>query len=82
MSQGHFSRSSEIAHLVAEVRRMSPQERRDIHGMEIHDDGTVSDETLDDTFKNIQTWAQAVVESDTDEFDEYNTDDDYDEEDY
>lgn len=83
MSRGHFSRSQEIAHLVADVRRMTPEQVMDTHGIQILANGQVYDATFEETYKNISEWAQASLEDEGSEFDDL---DDkyskYDDEDY
>jgi hypothetical protein len=69
-----YSPSSEIAHLLAELRGMTNEEILDIHGIEINEDKSVYDLAYDQTFKNVQTWATFVVEqenSDYEDEDEY-----------
>ncbi len=69
-----YSPSSEIAHILAEVRRMSPDQIMDTYGIEIYEDKTVFDTAWEQTFKSVQAWATFVVEQESGDFDE----DDYD----
>lgn len=81
MSQGHFSRSSEIAHLLAEVRRMSAQELYDSYGIEFvavgKTTGPVYDTTSDEEYKDLNEWAQAVVDEERSEYEYEDEQDDY-----
>jgi hypothetical protein len=66
-----FNASSEVAHLLAEVRQLTPEEVLEAHGIEIDIvDKTVYDATYEQTFKNIQAWAQFVVAQENDEFED------------
>ncbi len=72
MSRGHFSRSSEIAHLIAEVRRITAVEALDVYGIEFVQigklNGKVFDTTTEQEYENLNEWAQAVVDEDLDEY--------------
>lgn len=61
MSHGRHNASSEVAHLVAEVRSLTPEEAYEVHGIEILLDKTVYDLTYEETFKNLNAWAVFVV---------------------
>ncbi len=65
-----YSPSSEIAHILAEVRRMSPEEIMDTYGIEISEDKTVFDTAWEQTFKSVQMWAAFVVEQESGDYDE------------
>lgn len=77
MSNRHFSRSSEIAHLVAEVNRLSVEDNLEIYGIDIDrmgvrsNDQFIHDTLYDKYFKTIHDWAAFTVdqESGDDEFD-------------
>jgi hypothetical protein len=75
MSHGRHNASSEVAHLVAEVRGLTPEEALELHGIEIYEDKTVYDTAYEETFKNLNTWASFVVaqEMTEDYDDEYET---------
>ena len=74
MSRSRHNASSEVAHLVAEVRRVSVEQALEIHGIEIRPDKTVFDTAYEQTFKNLNEWASYVVAQEMSEDD----DDDYD----
>lgn len=76
MSRGHFSRSSEISHLIAQVRRMTPEDVLEAYGIKFLPDGTIWDVTFEENYKNINEWAQACVDEENSEYDD--TDDKYD----
>lgn len=72
MSHGRHNASSEVAHLVADVRRMSKEDAYQIHGIEIRTDGSVYDSTDDRRFRNLNEWASYVISLEGDEWeDEY-----------
>lgn len=68
-----FSPSSEVAHLVAEVRRLTPEQILDVYGIEINERGIVWDTLYEEEFLNIREWAKFTVEQDNldDDEDEY-----------
>lgn len=69
-----YSPSSEIAHLLAEIRGLTNEELLDIHGIELREDKTVFDLAFEQEFKNVQAWATFVVEQENQDFgdeDEY-----------
>jgi len=70
-----YSPSSEIAHLLAEIKGLTKEELLDIHGIEINEDKTVYDTAWEETFKNTQAWAAFVVEQ---EMLDYGDEDEYD----
>lgn len=70
MSYGRHNASSEVAHLVADVRRMTAEQALEAHGIEINADKTVYDSTYEKSFKNINEWAAYVVKEETNEWDE------------
>jgi hypothetical protein len=75
MSHGRHNASSEVAHLVAEIRRLTPEQALEIHGIELNSDRTVFDTAYEQAFKNLNEWAAFVVAqemSDEDE-DDYET---------
>jgi hypothetical protein len=75
---GQHSRSSEVAHIIAEVRRMTPEEIIETYGIQLLDDGKVLDITYDEEFKNIPEWAAwSVAEENL-----YNNEDLYDQSKY
>lgn len=85
--RGQHSRSSEAAHLVAEVNRLSSEELLEIYGIELdpllvkYNRGLVYDTLYDKFFKTIREWAVFIVEQDSleDDFeDEYDSHDDED----
>lgn len=75
MSHGRHNASSEVAHLVAEVKALTPEDALEIHGIEIYPDKTVYDTAYEETFKNLNAWAVYVVaqEMSDDDIDEYDT---------
>lgn len=79
MSGKHFSRSSEVAHLVAEVNRSSAEELLEIYGIELdplllkYKQGIVFDTLYDKFFKTVHEWAAFTV-------DQEHIDDEYDDE--
>lgn len=70
MSHGRHNVSSEVAHLVAEIRRLSPEAIFETHGITIESDKTVYDTAYERIFKNVNEWAKFVVQQDMDEWDE------------
>ena len=74
MSGTQFSRSSEVAHLVAEIRRMTIEEALEIYGVEIHPDKTVFDTAYEEEFKNLNEWAAFVVSQEMDEWEDKDED--------
>lgn len=64
-----YSPSSEITHLLAELRGLTNEEILDIHGIEIKEDKTVFDLAFEREFKNVQAWATFVVEQENQDFD-------------
>ncbi len=87
MGGRHFSRSSEVAHLVAEVNRLPADQLLEIYGIELdplllkYKQGLVYDTLYDKFFKTVYDWAAFTVDQESE--DEY--DDDYgkyEEEDY
>lgn len=89
MSGRHFSRASEIAHLVAEVNRLSVEENLETHGIDIDrvkarsSDQFIHDTLYNEYFKTIHDWAAFTIDQESNEYDD---DDDkygkYDDEDY
>jgi tyrosine-protein phosphatase YwqE len=76
MTRLHHSRSSEIAHIVTEAKKMTASELMTSYGVEIKPDGTVYDTITDTTFKTLNAWATIVVEEEqdssyTDDYDDY-----------
>lgn len=69
-----FSPSSEVAHLVAEVRRLNPEQVLETYGIEINDRGVVWDTLYEEEFLNLRQWAVFTVEQEHAE----DNDDDYD----
>ena len=71
----HHSRSSEVAHIVAEVRRMFPEDAFDAYGIEILEDGRIIDTTYDQEFKTLHEWAAWSVDQESayDDEDLYDT---------
>ncbi len=84
MSHGRHNASSEIAHLLAEIRRMTAEEAFENHGIEIQADKLVYDSTYEQTFNNVQEWAAFVIEQERDNWeDDFDRDSNkWDEEDY
>lgn len=86
MSRGHFSRSSQVAHLVDEVNRLSLEENLETYGIELdplllkNKQGLVYDTLYDKYFKTIREWAVFTIEQDSieDEEDDYDKYDDKD----
>lgn len=70
MSGRHFSRSSEVAHLIADVRRMTPEDVLETYGIKILPDHQVFDVTFDETYKNLSEWAQACIDGEDDDYDD------------
>lgn len=75
MSHGRYNASSEVAHLVAEVRNLTPEQNLEIHGIEINSDKTIYDTAYNQKFKNITEWAKFVIAQEMNEEgeDDYNT---------
>lgn len=75
MSHGHRNASSEIAHLVAEIRKSTPEEILADHGIVILGNTNVYDPTENRTFVSINAWAAYVVQQEIDEWedDEHDT---------
>lgn len=75
MSHGRHNASSEVAHLVAEVRSMTSEQAYDVHGIEILPDKTIYDTAYEQDFKNLNAWAVFVVaqEMSNDDEDDYDT---------
>ena len=57
-----YSLSAEITHTINDVKQMSPEDRQEIYGVEVLDNGTVQDHVEGKTFQNIATWAKWSVE--------------------
>lgn len=83
----HFSHSSEVAHLVAEVNRLSAEEILETYGIELdpmllkYNQGFVYDTLENKFFKTIREWAVFTVEQDAindeqdDEYDRHDQED-------
>ena len=76
-----FSPSSEVAHLVAEVNRLSPEELMEVYGIELdpmlqkYNQGFVYDTLYDKFFKTVREWAVFTV--DQEHADDVEDDEDY-----
>jgi len=76
-----FSPSSEVAHLVAEVNRLSAEELLETYGIELdpmlvkYKKKLVYDTLYDKWFNTIREWAVFTVEQDSAEYED--DDDDY-----
>jgi hypothetical protein len=72
MSGQHFSRSSEVAHLVAAVKKLPAEEVLETYGIEIDERGVVWDTLYEEEFMNVRAWAVFTVEQEAadDEYEE------------
>lgn len=65
----HRSQASEIAHVRAEIKRLSKDEIYQIYGIILNEDGSVYDELEEETFPNLSDWLKFYVEeSEEDEY--------------
>lgn len=77
MSGKHFSRSSEVAHLVAEVNRLSVEENLEVHGIDIDRIGArpaeeyIFDTLYEEYFKTVHEWAAFTVDQESNEYDDF-----------
>lgn len=77
MSGRHFSRSSEVAHLVAEVNRLSVEENLEVHGIDIDRIGVrpteehIFDTLYEEYFKTVHDWAAFTVDQESNEYDDF-----------
>lgn len=79
---GRHSLSSEVSHLLIEIRELDAEQLYTQHGIEIHENGSVYDTTYDLTFSTINQWATFVVQQedsdeDDDLYDKYKDNEDY-----
>lgn len=74
MSYGRHNASSEVAHLIAEIRTMTPEQALDVHGLQILQDKTVYDTAYELPFKNINAWATFVIAQEINEWDDTEAD--------
>jgi hypothetical protein len=56
--------STEVQHLINDVKQFDEYELQSIHGIQILSDGTVYDLVEHTNFKSIEEWATAVLETD------------------
>lgn len=74
--KNHRSAVSEAEHIMLEIKNKSAEEIMDIYGFEIRENGTIYDPVYLMTFDNLARWVQFCRDQDDENFEEYFTHED------
>jgi hypothetical protein len=70
MSRNYHVHANEVAHVVNDIRNLSPEEAEQFYGIKIADNGSVFDPVYNRKFETVTEWAEFNVNQDETEYEE------------